>query len=105
VNSIQIFINCVCNHQYFMNISEVTLLQDGSLRVRFPMRSLSFQLTSFPQFYGPRVDSASNKNEYQQSSWRLRLTILPPSASRLSRENVRASTSHNPMCLHGRLQG
>jgi hypothetical protein len=28
-----------------------------------------------------------------------------PSVSRLSRENVRASTSHNPMGLHGLLQG
>jgi hypothetical protein len=32
---------------------------------------------------------------------RLRLTPLPPSMNRLSRENVGASTSHNPMGLHG----
>jgi hypothetical protein len=43
------------------------------------------------------VDSASNRNEYQEFSWGLnggrciRLTNLPPSVSRLSRENVRAS--------------
>jgi hypothetical protein len=36
---------------------------------------------------------------------RLRLTTLPPSASRLSTEKVGASTSHNPMGLHGLLQG
>jgi hypothetical protein len=30
---------------------------------------------------------------------------LPPSVSRLSRENVAASTSHNCMGLHGPLQG
>jgi hypothetical protein len=36
---------------------------------------------------------------------RIRLTILPPLVSRLSRENVGASTSHNPMGLHGLLQG
>jgi hypothetical protein len=30
---------------------------------------------------------------------------LPPSVSRLSRETVGASTSHNPMVLHGLLQG
>jgi hypothetical protein len=36
---------------------------------------------------------------------RVRLTTLPPSASRLSRENAGASTSHNPMGLHGLLQG
>jgi hypothetical protein len=58
----------------------------------------------------PRVDSASNRNEYQESSWgvkggrRLRLTALPTPVSQLSRENVGASTSHNPMGLHGLLQ-
>jgi hypothetical protein len=33
------------------------------------------------------------------------LTTLPPSVSRLSTENVGTSTSHNPMGLHGMLQG
>jgi hypothetical protein len=52
----------------------------------------------------------SNTNEYQESFWRVtgglrvRLTILPPSVSRLSKENVGASTSHNPVSLHGLLQ-
>jgi hypothetical protein len=35
---------------------------------------------------------------------RIRLATLPPSVSRLSRENVGASTSHSPMDLHGLLQ-
>jgi hypothetical protein len=35
----------------------------------------------------------------------LRLTTLRPSVSRLSRENVGASMSHNPMGLHDLLQG
>jgi hypothetical protein len=45
-------------------------------------------------------------NEYQESSrgiksgWRVWLTVLPPSMSRMS-ENVGASTSHNPKGLHG----
>jgi hypothetical protein len=53
----------------------------------------------------------SNRNEYQESSWGVkggrfvRLTFSPPSVSRLSRENVGASTSHNPMGLQGLLQG
>jgi hypothetical protein len=59
----------------------------------------------------PCVDSASNRNEYQGSprgvkgGRRVRLTTLPPSVSRLVRENVGASKSHNPIGLHGLLQG
>jgi hypothetical protein len=67
-----------------------------------------FQFTlSFQPHYGPGFDSASKRNENQESSWgvkggrQVRLTILPPSVRRLSRENVAASTSHNPMGLHG----
>jgi hypothetical protein len=43
-------------------------------------------------FNGPGVDSTSNRNEYQESSWgvkgdrRVRRTSLPPSVSRLSRK-------------------
>jgi hypothetical protein len=71
-----------------------------------------FHLTSsFQPHYGHGVDSASNRNEYQESSWGLeggrciRLTTSPPSVSWLSRQNVGASISHNPMGLHGLLQG
>jgi hypothetical protein len=35
----------------------------------------------------------------------VRLTILLPSVSRLSRENLGTSMSHKPMGLHGLLQG
>jgi hypothetical protein len=45
-----------------------------------------------PAALGPWVDSASNRNEYQESSWVvkcgqcIRLTNLSPSVSRLSRQ-------------------
>jgi hypothetical protein len=89
-----------------------TMLQAGRLRVQVPIRWIFFQFTwSFQPHYGPGVDSASNKNEYQESSWgvngcqRVRLTTLLPSVSWLSRENVWASTSHNPTGPHSLLQG
>jgi hypothetical protein len=45
------------------------MLQAGRSRVRVPMRWI-FQLTlSFQPHYCPGVDSASNRNEYQESLW------------------------------------
>jgi hypothetical protein len=86
------------------------MLQAGRSRVRFPLWSLDFfQLTLYLQpHYGSGVDSASNRNEYQESSWgvkgfrRVRQKASPLSVSRLSKENVGASTSHNPMSLYVR---
>jgi hypothetical protein len=70
-----------------------TVLQAGRLRVRFPVRSLDFLIDLIlPAAYNPGVDSASNRNEYQESSWwvkddrRVRLTTAQPSTNRLSRK-------------------
>jgi hypothetical protein len=45
------------------------MLQAGRSRVRFPMRSLDFLIDLILPQYGPGVDSASNRNEYKESSW------------------------------------
>jgi hypothetical protein len=78
------------------------MLQAGRSWVRVRMRWIFFQSTySFQPHYGSGVDSASNTNEYQESAWsvkdgrRVRLATLLPS--------VTASTSQNPMGLHGLL--
>jgi len=65
-----------------------TTLQTGRSRVRFPMVSLEFFSDMILRsHYGPGVDSASNRNEYQvyflggKGDWCIRLTTLPPSCA------------------------
>jgi len=50
----------------FIPVSLHTTLQTGRSRVRFPMVSLEFfSDLSFRSHYGPGIDSASNRNDYQ----------------------------------------
>jgi hypothetical protein len=60
------------------------------LRVWFSMRSLDFSIDLILQpHYGPGVDSASNRNEYQESSWgvkggrHMKLTTSLPAVSQM----------------------
>jgi hypothetical protein len=47
-----------------------TMLQAGKTRFRVPAKSLDFSIDlNLQPHYGPEVDSAANRNEYQESSW------------------------------------
>jgi hypothetical protein len=43
-----------------------TMLQAGRSQIRIP---IMWNFSSFQLHYGPGVDSASNRNEYQEDSW------------------------------------
>jgi hypothetical protein len=88
-----------------------TVLQAGRSRVRVPMRWIFFNLpilSSRPMALGSTqllTERVPGIFLGVKGGRRVRLTTSPPSVSRLCRENVGAPKSHNPMGLHGLLQG
>jgi hypothetical protein len=66
------------------------MLQAGNLLVQFPVKLLDFSIDIILlATLRPWVDSASNRNEYQESSWsswRIRLTLSLLSVSQLFRK-------------------
>jgi hypothetical protein len=90
------------------------MLQAGRSRVPVPMRWIFFFNLPNPSSRNMALESTQPlTDEYQEYSCErvkggrcVKLMIaLPPSVSRLSREYVGASMSHNSMGLHGLLQG
>jgi hypothetical protein len=79
-------------------LEEVSLHKSISL---LPIMSKLFETAMLKILHpSPGVDSASNRNEYQESSWgvkrgrRVRMRTLPPSVSRLSRRCGSLDLSH-----------
>jgi hypothetical protein len=90
------------------------MLQAGRSRVRVQMRWIYFSLHN-PSRRTMALGSTQPLTELSprnlpggggvvKGGRHVRLTNLPPEVSQLSRENVGASTSHNPVGLYGLLQ-
>jgi hypothetical protein len=92
---------CIIAHQYnkikaVSQMVDTLCYQVGRSEVRFPMVSLEFfSDISFQTRYGPGIDSASNRNEYQPVHRADNLTTFMCQLS----WNLEASTSWNPLGL------
>jgi hypothetical protein len=87
------------------------MLQAGRLWVRVPMRWIFFYLPN-PSGHTTAQGSTQPPTEMSTEIFLgvkggrcMGLTTLSPSVSQMFRQNVGASTSQNPMGLHGLLQG
>jgi hypothetical protein len=76
-----------------MGLLDFFILRNTSSRIMAPRSTQSVTEMSTRNLLGGKVLPARKAD------------TSPPSMSRLSRENVGASTSHNPVGLHGLLQG
>jgi hypothetical protein len=84
-----------------------TKLQAGRSWVRVPVKSFDFFNWPNPSGCNMALESTQPLREMSTrnlSGGKGRPAHKAASVSRLSRENVEASTSHNPMGLHGLLQ-
>jgi hypothetical protein len=88
-----------------------TMLQAGRSRDRAPLRWIFFNWLNPSATLWPwgrlSLTEMSNRNfpGGVKGGWCVGLTTLAPSVSRLSRQNVGAWTSRNPLGLHGLLRG
>ena len=82
------------------------MLQIGRSLVRYPagVNGFFFDIKSFRSHYGPGVDSASNRNEYQEyflgdkDGRCVRLTTLPPSCAAVTKSgNLNFLESSGPV--------
>jgi hypothetical protein len=102
----------VCTKTLTATVVEALRYEPGGRWFDFPMVAMEFFIDIIlpPPHYGPRVDLASNRNEYQKyllggkDGRCVGLTTLPPSCGKLS-WNLGTSTFWNPQGLSRPVMG